>query len=172
MPTNVASAERKHFLCRVIAGIVVCTLSYAAGASSRITVIPFESYNLTPIADSSGDRHYVASLSGMLETAIHDTLGLEIVNVDPATTDQANAGFRYPTAAAQLAARYDADWIVVGRLHKPSFLFSYLMVRLIDVSSGEIAPVDRHTEPFSNFPDLAGRARECDGYHISGCTIS
>ena len=35
--------------------------------------------------------------------------------------------------AARLGKQFDADYILVGRLHKPSFLFSYLMGHLIRV---------------------------------------
>jgi len=50
---------------------------------------------------------------------------------------QATAGFGYlfdhHDIAAQLAQQYGADYVIVGRLHKPSFLFVYLMAHLIDV---------------------------------------
>ncbi len=41
--------------------------------------------------------------------------------------------------AARLGAANGADWVVVGRLHKPSYLFVYLMARLVDVSTGQVA---------------------------------
>ena len=41
--------------------------------------------------------------------------------------------FDHHDIAAQLAKKYNADYVLVGRLHKPSFLFVYLLVHVIDV---------------------------------------
>ena len=43
--------------------------------------------------------------------------------------------FDHHDLAAQLAKQYHADYVLVGRLHKPSFLFIYLMAHLIDVKN-------------------------------------
>jgi len=59
------------------------------------------------------------------------------VSIPLADQIRANAGFGYlfdhHDNAAQLAQKFNADYVVVGRLHKPSFLFVYLMAHLIDV---------------------------------------
>ncbi|MGZ8200232.1 MAG: DUF2380 domain-containing protein, partial [Methylosarcina sp.] len=46
--------------------------------------------------------------------------------------------FDHPDSAAQLAKKYDADYVIVGRLHKPSFLFFYLMAHLIDIDKAQL----------------------------------
>jgi len=42
--------------------------------------------------------------------------------------------FRFHDIAAQLGRQLGADWIIVSQHSKPSFLFSYLWVYLIDVN--------------------------------------
>jgi hypothetical protein len=46
--------------------------------------------------------------------------------------------YSHPDLAADLGQRYGVDWIVVGRLHKPSFLFAYMQVRLINVAQRKV----------------------------------
>ncbi|MBI5617197.1 MAG: DUF2380 domain-containing protein [Gammaproteobacteria bacterium] len=45
----------------------------------------------------------------------------------------------HPEAAAAAARRADADWIAVVRLTKPSFLFCYVVVDVVDARSGRSA---------------------------------
>ena len=110
---------------------------------TSIAVLDFESYNLTPIADTPVDMQRVASISGMLEKALQETTEVHIVSIDPAEVREADAGFGYlfehGDVAAQLGLAHGADWVLVGRLHKPSFLFSYLMARLVDTRTGKVA---------------------------------
>ena len=40
----------------------------------------------------------------------------------------------------ELGRAAGADWVVVGRLHKPSYLFAYLMARPVHVATGEMGP--------------------------------
>jgi hypothetical protein len=40
--------------------------------------------------------------------------------------------------AAELARQVGADYILVGRLHKPSFLFAYLMGHLVSVRDSQL----------------------------------
>jgi hypothetical protein len=63
--------------------------------------------------------------------------GYDIVFISQDAQQQANAGvgylFDHPDVAAQLGKKFDADYVIAGRLHKPSFLFFYLMAHLVDV---------------------------------------
>ena len=63
-----------------------------------------------------------------------------MVPVDRELVAAADAGsgylFQHDDLAAALGGRLGAEWILVGRLHKPSFLFAYLMVHLVQVDSG------------------------------------
>ncbi|MCK5188579.1 MAG: DUF2380 domain-containing protein, partial [Methylococcales bacterium] len=46
--------------------------------------------------------------------------------------------FDHHDVAANLGKQFNADYILVGRLHKPSFLFAYLMGHLIRVSDAKL----------------------------------
>lgn len=114
-----------------------------AFAEPRIAVLEFELNNLTPIAASPEDLKHAASISRMLEKALQETLDVRIVSIDPAVAREADVAFGYlfehSDAAAQLGLTHGADWILVGRLHKPSFLFAYLMARLVNTETGRLA---------------------------------
>ncbi len=46
--------------------------------------------------------------------------------------------FAHHDTAAKLGEQVGADYVLVGRLHKPSFLFSYLMGHLVRVSDAKL----------------------------------
>ena len=46
--------------------------------------------------------------------------------------------FDHTEVAAQLGERSGVDWIAVGRVHKPSFLFAYLKVRLVNTRTRRV----------------------------------
>ena len=83
-----------------------------------------------------------ASIKPMLESELKKS-GYEIVPITEEAQQQATAGvgylFDHPDAAAQLGKKYGADYVLVGRLHKPSFLFFYLMAHLVDVKKEALA---------------------------------
>ena len=126
---------------------LACFLLLTAGpvqtaAATGIVVLDFELRNLTPIPDSAEDLQRAASIRQMLISALQNKVDVRVVTVDPAAARAADAAvgylFDHSDAAAQLGLAHGADWILVGRLHKPSFLFAYLMARLVDTRSGTV----------------------------------
>jgi hypothetical protein len=111
-------------------------------AAHSIAVLEFELNDLTLTPNSQEDRDRTAQLGPMLRDALA-ARGVAVVPVTSHAQDAADKGFGYlfehPDEAAGLARAAGADWVVACRLHKPSFLFSYLKVRLIDARSGEMA---------------------------------
>jgi hypothetical protein len=77
----------------------------------------------------------------MLENELKKS-GCQIVAIPIEAQRQATAGigylFDHHDVAAQLAQKYGTDYIIVGRLHKPSFLFVYLMAHLIQVNNSTL----------------------------------
>ena len=65
-----------------------------------------------------------------------------IINIDPESQKIANGGvgylFDHHDVAAELGKQFGVDYILVGRLHKPSFLFAYLMGHLVRVSDEKL----------------------------------
>ena len=121
--------------------------AYAAGANhedrrtgNTIAVLDFELNDLTLDPNNPTERERTASIRPMLQDALatHD---FAIVAVDPAAQAAADQGagylFDHPDVAASLGRAAHADWIVVGRVHKPSFLFVYLKAHVVNARTDE-----------------------------------
>jgi hypothetical protein len=106
-------------------------------AVQRIAVLNFELNDITSLPNTLAEQQRTASVQPLLEQAISQLAGYEIVHIPQQAQQAANAGFgylfRFDDIAAGLAKPYGADWLVVGQHSKPSFLFSYLMIHLINV---------------------------------------
>jgi hypothetical protein len=106
-------------------------------------VLDFELNDLTLQPRTPEELERTASIRPLLENALAPASDIRLVGIDAATADRANAGvgylFDHPEVAARLGDEHGADWVLVGRLHKPSFLFAYLMARLVDTDTGELA---------------------------------
>lgn len=77
----------------------------------------------------------------MLEGELRSA-GYQVVNIPLPAQQEANSGvgylFDHPDVAAQLGKKFGADYVLVGRLHKPSFLFAYVMGNLVQVSDSSL----------------------------------
>ncbi|MDD1781584.1 DUF3280 domain-containing protein [Enterovibrio sp. ZSDZ35] len=119
-------------------------LSFQATAEvpSRITVLDFELNDLTYTENNEAEIKRTASLAPLLRDAL--STSFTIVPVSHSAYQRANQGFGYliqhPTAAADLGRANQADWVVVTRLHKPSFLFAYLIAHVVHVPSATALP--------------------------------
>lgn len=105
-----------------------------ANAETSIAILDFELRDLTLAPGIPAEVQRTASIKVMLEEELKRA-GYKIVAVDSASQQLANGGvgylFDHDDSAAELAKKTGADYIVVGRLHKPSFLFAYIMGHLI-----------------------------------------
>lgn len=105
-------------------------------AMPRIAILDFELKDLTLKPGIPQEIERTASVKPMLEEELAKS-GYGIVSIPLDAQIGATAGvgylFDHHDIAAQLAQKYGADYVIVGRLHKPSFLFVYLMAHLIDV---------------------------------------
>lgn len=108
-------------------------------AATRIAILDFELHDLTLAPRLPKEIQRTAGLKGLLEGELLKA-GYSIVNIDLAVQQHANAGFGYlfehSDLAAALGKTVNADYILVGRLHKPSFLFAYIMGHLVRVADG------------------------------------
>jgi hypothetical protein len=105
-------------------------------AQPRIAVLDFELKDLTLKPGVPQEIERTASVKPMLEEELQKS-GYEIVMIPMDAQVQATSGvgylFDHHDIAAQLGQKFNADYVIVGRLHKPSFLFVYLMAHLVDV---------------------------------------
>jgi hypothetical protein len=108
---------------------------------SRIAVLEFELKDTTLAPAIPAEIVRTASIKPLLEQELKKS-GYDIVAIASSDQRSADAGvgylFDHPDSAAQLAKKYDADYVIVGRLHKPSFLFFYLMAHLIEIDKAQL----------------------------------
>lgn len=105
-------------------------------AASAITVLDFELHDMTLTPNRTDEVDRTARVAPELRNALRRR-GLDSAVVSAMKQTEANKSvgylFDHPDAAAELAAAVGAQWIAVGRLYKPSDLFAYLQVQLVDV---------------------------------------
>ncbi|HEY8219776.1 MAG TPA: DUF2380 domain-containing protein [Methylobacter sp.] len=122
--------------------LLLITLSITAvNAETSIAILDFELNDLTLRPGTDAEIARTASLKPLLENELK-TAGYRIISIDLATQHKANSGFGYlfdhDDTAAELGRTAGADYVLVGRLHKPSFLFAYIMGHLIRVSDSQL----------------------------------
>lgn len=117
--------------------LAVGIFSAAANAASRIAVLEFELNDITSLPNTPLEITRTASMAPLLIEALSRSGEYEIAAVDAACQKAANASFgylfRFHDLAARVGQQQGADWVLVSQHSKPSFLFSYLWVYLIDV---------------------------------------
>ena len=124
---------------RVLWIILGCCMALAAHAAPSIAILDFELRDLTLAPGIPAELQRTASIQKLLAQELQRA-GYPQVSVERRVQQQANAGFGYlfehHDEAAALARSVHADYILVGRLHKPSFLFMYLQGHLVRAVDG------------------------------------
>lgn len=123
--------------------VVYLVFSHPVNAAPRIAVLNFELIDITILPNTSDELIRTASMQPLLEQAIDKLGNFEIVHVNANEQNAATGGsgylFNFNEVAAKLGKQSGADWVVVGRHSKASFLYSYLMAHLINVNSQRLA---------------------------------
>jgi Protein of unknown function (DUF2380) len=105
-------------------------------AQTRIAVLEFELKDLTLAPYAADEIERTASIHTMLETALEARGDYAMVGIPPSSQESADVAtgylFDHFDAAAELGMNHGADYILVGRVHKASFLFVYFMLHMID----------------------------------------
>ncbi|MGH8601471.1 MAG: DUF2380 domain-containing protein [Gammaproteobacteria bacterium] len=130
----------KRVACVAVSLLVL--FSFPAFAGMRIAVLDFELNDLTLIPCTPEELERIASVAPLLREALTEKGGYDLVAIDSDTQNEADGSFGYlfdhPHVAAELGRRFGVDWVAVGRVHKPSFLFAYLKVHLVNVKTERI----------------------------------
>lgn len=123
----------------VIAALFLATAAQAK-PGERVAVLEFELNDLTLDPRNSAELERTASIKPLLEKALTQA-NYSTISVDAATQGDADKGmgylFDHADAAAALGRAAGADWIVVGRVHKASFLFVYFKAHVVNVATAE-----------------------------------
>jgi len=116
-------------------------MSFSLSAGTKIAILEFELKDLTLKPRIPAELKRTASIKPLLEAELK-TADYEIINIDSKDQKIEDSGvgylFDHHDIAARLGKKVNADYVLVGRLHKPSFLFSYLMGHLVKVSDGKL----------------------------------
>lgn len=132
------AAARLALSCLLLMGI-----QSPVWSADSIAVLDFELNDLTLLSEGPEELERTASIRPLLVEALRTVADVRIIEIDPEAAREADAAvgylFEHNEVAARLGAAHGADWILVGRLHKPSFLFAYLMARLVDTRTGKVA---------------------------------
>jgi Protein of unknown function (DUF2380) len=132
---------RRTLAC-LLAALLLAVCAHAAHADARIAVLEFELNDLTLDPGNPAELERTASIKPLLEKTLADA-HRTLVAVDPDAQRAADQGvgylFDHADAAATLGRAVGAQWVVVGRVHKASFLFVYFKVHVVNVTTGEQA---------------------------------
>lgn len=129
-------------LLRSLLSIVIFSIvSFSVLAETKIAILDFELKDMTLAPRIPAEIKRTASIKPLLEAELKKA-GYVMIDIDLESQQFADAGvgylFDHHSLAAKLGERFGADYILVGRLHKPSFLFSYFMGHLIRVNDGKL----------------------------------
>ncbi|MFK5947306.1 MAG: DUF2380 domain-containing protein [Methylococcales bacterium] len=126
---------------KVFSLILLSCISYNLTAETKIAILEFELKDMTLVPRIPAEIKRTASIKPLLEAELK-TANYTIIDIDLKSQKFADSGvgylFDHHDVAAKLAKGFGADYVLVGRLHKPSFLFSYLMGHLIRVSDAKL----------------------------------
>ncbi|TAK65285.1 DUF2380 domain-containing protein [Methylobacter sp.] len=122
---------------------VYLAFSHPVNAAPRIAVLNFELRDITTLPNTPNELTRTASMKPLLEQAISKLGDYEIVQININEQNAATAGagylFDFDEIAAKLGRQSGAEWVVVGRHSKGSFLYSYVMAHLIGVKTESLA---------------------------------
>ena len=125
-------------LQKLLALLLICVASTGV-AAPRIAVLDFELNDITSLPNTPKELERTATMAPLLIEAFNETGHYQTVAIPSNEQKAANSSFgylfRFPDEAAKLGQHQQVDWIVVSQHSKPSFLFSYLWVYLVDVPS-------------------------------------
>ncbi len=119
-------------------------------ADSKIAVQDFELLDLTfklsdpkKVAENEAqEQKKVELIATLLRDGITNTAGYTLVPISIEARNEADKGIGYlfdcTSCSAELGRNHNADYILIGRLHKPSYLFSYIIVRVIDTQNNKL----------------------------------
>ena len=126
---------------RLFSLIILVCMSFSLSAGTKIAILEFELKDMTLAPRIPAEIKRTASIKPLLEAELKSA-GYTIINIDLESQKLADSGvgylFDHDDVVAKLGKQFGADYVLVGRLHKPSFLFAYLMGHLIRVGDAKL----------------------------------
>jgi phage tail sheath gpL-like len=134
----------KPFAVAAIFWAVSVLSSPCSAANQRIAVLAFELDDISSLPNTPQEQQRTAGFRPLLEAALQQAdNAYDVVTISPERQAAANGGFGYlfhfSDLAAQLGHQDNADWVIVGQHSKPSFLYSYLKVHIVNAKTQTLA---------------------------------
>ena len=119
-------------------------------ANSTIAVSNFELLNLTlkltdpkKVAEiDAQDQRNLSMINELLKSGLSNMDGFTMIAVseDARSAADKSVGYLFDCArcSAELGRNSNANYIIIGRLHKPTYLFSYLIARVFDTKTNKL----------------------------------
>lgn len=135
------NAQYKKWQHHIVSLLLLSLISTGVFAETKIAILDFELNDLTMDPRIPAEIQRTASIKPLLEAELKKAAYV-IISIDSESQKMADSGFGYlfdhNDVAADLGKRFGADYVLVGRLHKPTFLFAYLMGHLIRVTDAQL----------------------------------
>lgn len=123
---------------KLLALLLFCA-TLTASAATQIAVLDFELNDITSLPNTPTELQRTSTMAPLLIEALNRSDHYQTLSIPIELQKSANGGFgylfRHPDEAAKLGQQQHVDWIVLSQHSKPSFLFSYLWVYLVDVKT-------------------------------------
>ncbi|MCF6202684.1 MAG: DUF3280 domain-containing protein [Methylococcaceae bacterium] len=122
--------------------LIGITLNASATDVTKIAIFDFELNDITSLPNVPEEIIRTASFKPLLESEFQKTGKYEIIQIDEQDYRAENSGlgylYKFHDIAGSLGEKFGADWVVIGQHSKPSFLFSYLMVNVVNVKTKKL----------------------------------
>ncbi|MDH3747550.1 MAG: DUF3280 domain-containing protein [Gammaproteobacteria bacterium] len=119
--------------------LAAAPVNAAPASESAIAVLDFELYDLTLAPGLAAEQERTESIGPMLRQILGTQYGFQLVTIESETQKTADKGtgylFEHHDVAAELGREAASDWVIVGRVHKASFLFVYFKALVIDTKT-------------------------------------
>lgn len=124
--------------------------THSAWADTKIAVPDFELLDLSmklsdpqKVAEiNAQEQQKLRDIELFLRKGLSNKEGFTVVDISTEARNAADksTGYLFDCAkcASELGLSHDADYILIGRLHKPTYLFSYLIVRVFDTHENKL----------------------------------
>tara|TARA_R110001583_G_scaffold7136_7_gene35504 strand:+ start:476 stop:997 length:522 start_codon:yes stop_codon:yes gene_type:complete len=134
-------------------------------ANTSIAVTDFELLNLSlkltdpkKVAEiDAQDQKNIQIMNELLKKGLSNMDGFTMIPLSDDARADANKSVGYlfdcANCSAELGRNNNADYIIIGRLHKPTYLFSYVIVRIFDSKTNTL--VKEYRSEIKGSPDKA-----------------
>ena len=126
----------------IIILLALITPTASAGTDAKVMVPDFQLNDLTDLPNAQEELARIAYLSSTFRQKIIE-YGIEVIPANDQLKVEMSANsatylFDHPAIAAKLAEGSGADYLVVGVALKPTYLFIYARILMVDIKTQQV----------------------------------